>query len=161
MAFPVFGVGLELEAAWGMEGLCGLWCGLALELLWGAAFRAGLVGWKRQRKWMVSLDFVAFGASPARKRQRRWMISLNFVAFSVRSTGKRQPGLMVSSFLAAFRQPCLLYKSNPARRLLSNWLPFRATPLKSVTPFCAQKKNVFQHSFLVAGKGFEPPTPRV
>ena len=30
MAFPVFGV--ELEAAWGMEGLCGLWCGLALEL---------------------------------------------------------------------------------------------------------------------------------
>ena len=124
------------------------------------AFVASPAG-KRQRRWMVSLDFVAFGASPVRERQRRWMISLNFVAFSVRSTGKRQPGLMVSSFLAAFRQPCLLYKSNPARRLLSNWLPFRATPLKSVTPFCAQKKNVFQHSFLVAGKGFEPPTPRV
>ena len=59
MAFPVFGVELELEAAWGMEGL---WGELALELPWGAAFRAGLVGWERQRKWMVSLDFVAFGA---------------------------------------------------------------------------------------------------
>ena len=53
MAFPVFGVELELEAAWGMEGLCGLWCRLALELPWGAAFRAGLVGWERQRRWMV------------------------------------------------------------------------------------------------------------
>ena len=62
MAFPVFGVELELEAAWGMEGLCGLWCGLALELPWGAAFRAGLVGWERQRRWMVSSFFVAFGA---------------------------------------------------------------------------------------------------
>ena len=28
MAFPVFGVELELEAAWGMEGLCGA------NLLW-------------------------------------------------------------------------------------------------------------------------------
>ena len=40
----------------------GVWGELALELPWGAAFRAGLVGWERQRRWMVSSFFVAFGA---------------------------------------------------------------------------------------------------